>query len=259
MRVENGFKLSNPRMYYKLDPGERGVPFSAPASLSILRVAGHELGNIVQFKSKALQQGGYVVYSRIKLNFTDVGGFLAAKAGQSVARIIYPEGKKDIYNPGSFLLEKGSVPYKQQKVVPENPESEATTSETGTLQTQEESSFLGLNSQDQQIQSLNQKQTLKETEQLEQEKAKLQKKKQDIKTQTYLPDEEKNKILDEIDQKIKEIDSKIAKKQVEETNKKLAYLLYDVISKSNGMVFNFVKARYNMPIPQPVSQLDLLA
>lgn len=79
----------NPYLGYKLDPGEPGLSNSSPASLSILRVAAHELGNINQFKSQALKKGGIVIYTEIGLNLKRRGGFLAAVGGKSKAVILY--------------------------------------------------------------------------------------------------------------------------------------------------------------------------
>jgi hypothetical protein len=79
----------NPYLGYKLDPGELGLANSSPASLSILRVAAHELGNINQFKSQALKKGGIVIYTDIDLNLKRRGGFLAAVGGKSKAVILY--------------------------------------------------------------------------------------------------------------------------------------------------------------------------
>jgi len=83
----------NPYLGYKLDPGEPGLANSSPASLSILRVAAHEAGNINQFKSQALKKGGIVIYTDIDLNLKKKGGFLAAVGGKSKAVILY---KKEI-------------------------------------------------------------------------------------------------------------------------------------------------------------------
>ncbi|HBT50937.1 hypothetical protein [Petrotoga olearia] len=83
----------NPYLGYKLDPGEPGLANSSPASLSILRVAAHEVGNINQFKSQALKKGGIVIYTDIDLNLKKRGGFLAAVGGKSKAVILY---KKEI-------------------------------------------------------------------------------------------------------------------------------------------------------------------
>jgi len=79
----------NPYIGYKLDPGEPGLSNSVPASLSILRVAAHEAGNINQFKSQAIKNGGVVIYTDIDLHFQKRGGFLAAVAGKSKAVILY--------------------------------------------------------------------------------------------------------------------------------------------------------------------------
>ncbi len=86
--------VSNPILYYKLDPGEMGIAAPASASQSVLRVASHELGNIHRFEAEAMEKGGIVIYENIYLNRQFVGSFLAARSGESKAYIIFPKHKK---------------------------------------------------------------------------------------------------------------------------------------------------------------------
>jgi flagellin-specific chaperone FliS len=90
--------IVNPLLGYKLDPGEPGIASSAPASLSIIRVLQQETGNLLAFKKEALQNGGYVVYSKISLDMQKRGAFLAAVAGKTQARIIYKDKNSNIKN-----------------------------------------------------------------------------------------------------------------------------------------------------------------
>jgi hypothetical protein len=101
----------NPYLGYKLDPGEPGLANSAPASLSILRVAAHEVGNINQFKSEAMKKGGIVIHTDIDLNLQKRGGFLAAVGGKSKAVILYKKEAEDLSEePSSLILNEFSNP-----------------------------------------------------------------------------------------------------------------------------------------------------
>ncbi|MBN2545384.1 MAG: hypothetical protein JXB50_06285 [Spirochaetes bacterium] len=86
--------INNPILKYRLDPGEPGLPSPTPASRSIAKVATHEATNIRRFKREAMQNGGIVVYSKIGLNLSYQGSFLAATSGKSEALIIYPIKKE---------------------------------------------------------------------------------------------------------------------------------------------------------------------
>lgn len=82
--------ISNPILGYKLDPGEPGIPHSAPASRSILRVLSQEISNLIYFKKEALREGGAIIYSNIALDLRKRGSFLAAVAGRTQVFIYTP-------------------------------------------------------------------------------------------------------------------------------------------------------------------------
>jgi len=82
--------LSNPRLYYKLDPGEPGLANSAPASMSVLRVASQELANYLAFKRRAEREGGFIIDGGIHLDLRKRGSFLAAVAGRTQVWIYAP-------------------------------------------------------------------------------------------------------------------------------------------------------------------------
>lgn len=82
--------LVNPTLGYRLDPGEPGLAYSAPASRSILRVLFQEISNLVAFKKEAMREGGYVVYSNISLDLRKRGSFLAAVAGRTQVLVYKP-------------------------------------------------------------------------------------------------------------------------------------------------------------------------
>lgn len=95
--------MVNPTLGYRLDPGEPGLAYSAPASRSILRVLSQEISNLVAFKKEAMREGGYVVYSNISLDLRKRGSFLAAVAGRTqvlvykpVERIIAEDTRREI-------------------------------------------------------------------------------------------------------------------------------------------------------------------
>lgn len=99
---------TNPYIGYGLDPGERGLSLSSPASMSIMRVASHEARNIAQFKNKAAQDGGVVLYSDIDLTFRKRGSYLAAVAGKSTAVILYRKNEKDMKNIDGYMVSSQS-------------------------------------------------------------------------------------------------------------------------------------------------------
>ncbi len=85
--------LSNPVLGYKLDPGEPGLPNSAPASRSILRVLSQEISNWLAFKREAERNGGVIIQGGITLDLRKRGSFIAAIAGKTTAWIYYPSEK----------------------------------------------------------------------------------------------------------------------------------------------------------------------
>ena len=106
MRIDpNAF---NPILGYRLDPGEPGLPYSAPASMSILRVLSQEVSNYLAFKKEALQKGGYIIMGGIYLDLQKRGAFLAAVAGKT---------RVYMYIPG----EKNTVEGQQQKDANQKP------------------------------------------------------------------------------------------------------------------------------------------
>lgn len=94
MRV--GPVITDPVLYYKLDLGEPGIATPARASESTLRVTSHELENLARFKSEALREGGYVVYSNISLNRQFKGSFLATVSGRTEATIVKPKNEEKL-------------------------------------------------------------------------------------------------------------------------------------------------------------------
>ncbi|ANE42190.1 hypothetical protein IM42_04075 [Fervidobacterium sp. SC_NGM5_O18] len=82
--------MVNPVLGYKLDPGEPGVPFGAPASQSFLRVMSQEFANYIDFKKQAAEQGGFIIYGGIYLDVQKRGSFLAAVAGKTKVLIYVP-------------------------------------------------------------------------------------------------------------------------------------------------------------------------
>lgn len=90
----------NPRLGYKLDPGEPGVPFGAPASQSVLRVLNQEIANYIDFKKEALEQGGFIISGGIYLDLRKRGSFLAAVAGKTKVWIYVPGRAASQESPG---------------------------------------------------------------------------------------------------------------------------------------------------------------
>ncbi len=85
--------LSDPYMYYRLDPGEVGPTLPVRAKESIMHVASHEAANLARMKYDAWSRGGIVVYEHLHLDYTKRGNFIAASSGYSEVRVIYPNRK----------------------------------------------------------------------------------------------------------------------------------------------------------------------
>jgi len=83
----------NPILGYKLDPGEPGLAYSAPASMSILRVLTQEVSNYLAFKREAMRKGGFIISGGIYLDLRKRGGFLAAVAGKTKVFMYIPGDK----------------------------------------------------------------------------------------------------------------------------------------------------------------------
>lgn len=113
-------EITNPYLGYGLDPGERGLSLSSPASMSIMRVASHEARNIAQFKNKAAQEGGVVLYSDIDLTFRKRGSYLAAVAGKSTAVILYRKDSKDAKNIDGYMVSSQSEKKDPNSIKSEN-------------------------------------------------------------------------------------------------------------------------------------------
>ncbi len=90
--------LSDPYMYYRLDPGEVGPTLPVKARESVMHVASHEAANLARMKYDAWSKGGIVVYEHLHLNYTRRGSFIAASSGYSEVKVIYP-GKKGVAPP----------------------------------------------------------------------------------------------------------------------------------------------------------------
>jgi hypothetical protein len=78
-----GSLISDPRIGYRLDPGEPGVLRGASASTSTLRVVEQEQRNLNRFRSRAVQEGKTVVFANIKYLRQFRGSFMATVAGET--------------------------------------------------------------------------------------------------------------------------------------------------------------------------------
>lgn len=92
----------NPTLGYKLDPGEPGLPYSAPASRSIIRVLSQEISNWLAFKREAERNGGVIIQGGITLDLRKRGSFIAAIAGKTTAWIYYPSQEKQQVSQDSY-------------------------------------------------------------------------------------------------------------------------------------------------------------
>jgi len=98
------FDSLNPTLGYKLDPGEPGLAYSAPASRSVIRVLSQELSNLIAFKNQALREGGVVIYSKISLDMQKRGMFLAAVAGKTEVKIYIPGDERKTFSNDNSML-----------------------------------------------------------------------------------------------------------------------------------------------------------
>jgi len=78
-----GSLINDPRIGYRLDPGEPGVLSGASASTSTLRVVEQEQRNLNRFRSRAVQEGKTVVFSSIKYLRQFRGSFMATVGGET--------------------------------------------------------------------------------------------------------------------------------------------------------------------------------
>lgn len=78
-----GSLISDPRIGYRLDPGEPGVLRGASASTSTLRVVEQEQRNLNRFRSRAVQEGKTVVFANIEYLRQFRGSFMATVGGET--------------------------------------------------------------------------------------------------------------------------------------------------------------------------------
>jgi len=88
--------ISNPTLHYRLDLGEPGIAFSASAGQSTLRVASHEIGNMVRFKRIAAEEGKIIIGGGIHFHRQFVGSFLATVSGETVAHMVERKNSAEI-------------------------------------------------------------------------------------------------------------------------------------------------------------------
>jgi len=76
--------LHDPRLFFRLDPGEPGLLRSARASDSVRRVTQQEQRNIRRLENQARRAGREVLFSRITYRFGIDGSFSSIRAGRTV-------------------------------------------------------------------------------------------------------------------------------------------------------------------------------
>ena len=81
MKIKN--LLSNPNLYYKLDPGEPGLLQNARANESIMKVTAQERRNLRRLESEARLKGRKVLFSDIKYSYGIDGSFSSIRAGET--------------------------------------------------------------------------------------------------------------------------------------------------------------------------------
>lgn len=88
--------IRNPTLHYRLDLGEPGIAFGASASQSTLRVASHEIGNMVRFRRMAAEEGKTIIGGGIHLHRQFAGSFLATVSGETVAYMVERKNSAEI-------------------------------------------------------------------------------------------------------------------------------------------------------------------
>jgi len=88
--------IRNPTLHYRLDLGEPGIASPASASQSTLRVASHEIGNMVRFRRMAAEEGKTIIGGGIHLHRQFVGSFLATVSGETVAYVVERKNSPEI-------------------------------------------------------------------------------------------------------------------------------------------------------------------
>lgn len=78
-----GSLINDPRIGYRLDPGEPGVLRGASASTSTMRVVEQEQRNLNRFRSRAIQEGKTVVFASISYLRQFRGSFMATVGGET--------------------------------------------------------------------------------------------------------------------------------------------------------------------------------
>lgn len=226
---------------YRLDPGERGVAFWATPSQSIARVASHELGNLLQFRAKAMREGGYVVYSRLKLDLVGLEGKLAARAGRSEALIVYPRGRKVVLPDNPFLYrEIGPSPRGPEGREDEraDPEGKAPKLFEEEIEELEESPLERSDLLEEELTSLEaRRERLQRERERAEERLRRERAMSMLEERAPAGDEEERRIEAEL----RRIEAAIASKRAEELSRKLGALLYQAISKTSGLAMTMAR------------------
>jgi len=92
LRVDNNAlaALNDPRLAFRLDPGEPGVLHAASASQSTLRVAEQENRNIRRLENAAAREGRIVTRSGATFTRTGVGSFTTTVSGLTRVESVEP-------------------------------------------------------------------------------------------------------------------------------------------------------------------------
>jgi hypothetical protein len=77
---------SDPRVFFKLDPGEPGTLRSARASETAIRVTAQEQRNLNRLTSEAAREGRRVVFADARFRYGVDGQFASIRSGQTTVR-----------------------------------------------------------------------------------------------------------------------------------------------------------------------------
>lgn len=88
MRIDRVPLLSNPKLHYRLDPGEPGFATRATASRSTQLVTAQELRNRVRLQRQAIAEGRQVILAHSKFTHGKDGAFSTLRGGLTIVASI---------------------------------------------------------------------------------------------------------------------------------------------------------------------------
>ena len=79
-------RRDDPKLFFRLDPGEPGLLRSARASESAIKVTAQEQRNLNRFISEAVREGRQVIFADMKFRYGIDGQFASIRSGHTAVR-----------------------------------------------------------------------------------------------------------------------------------------------------------------------------